>query len=135
MGEDCKVENNVYDVYKCEKCGNIVEMLHAGFGELFCCKAPMVKLVENTTDAATEKHVPIVTRMSNGYEVKVGEVAHPMTEEHYIEWMELFIDGRTITKFFKPGEKPEWTYTCCQGKDVYARVYCNLHGHWRSKRK
>jgi superoxide reductase len=133
MSETCSVDNKIYDVLKCEKCGNIVEILHGGFGELFCCKAPMVKQVENTVDAATEKHIPIVTRLSNGYEVKVGNIEHPMEDGHYIEWMELFIDGRTITKFLKPGDKPEWNYLCCQGKDIYARAYCNLHGHWKSK--
>jgi superoxide reductase len=135
MAENCTVENNIYDVYKCEKCGNIVEVLHGSFGALTCCKAPMVKLIANETDAATEKHIPVITRLSNGYEIKVGSTLHPMEEKHYIEWIELIVDGKSILKHLNPGDLPDVTYVCCDGVDVKARAYCNLHGLWEKSKK
>ncbi len=134
MAENCTVDNNIYDVYKCEKCGNIVEVLHGGFGALTCCKAPMVKLEGKTKEPANEKHTPLVTRLSNGYEVKVGSTLHPMEEEHHIEWIELIIDGKAIIKYLNPGDTPDITYISCEGNDVRARAYCNLHGLWESKK-
>jgi superoxide reductase len=117
-------------VYKCEKCGNIVEVLHAGAGTLVCCDQPMTLLTENTTDAAKEKHVPEIEKIEGGYKVKVGSVAHPMEEKHYIEWVELIADDEVYRRFLKPGEAPEATFRVSAQK-VSAREYCNLHGLWR----
>ena len=80
-------------VYECEKCGNVVEMLRAGAGVLVCCGEPMVLHEENTVDASREKHVPVLTKIPNGYQVMVGSDVHPMEDVHYIEWIELIADG------------------------------------------
>ena len=117
-------------VYKCEKCGNIVEVLHTGAGTLVCCNQPMTLLEENTTDAAQEKHVPVIEKIDGGYKVKVGSVAHPMEEKHYIEWVELIANNEVYRRFLKPGEAPEATFRVAAEK-VSAREYCNLHGLWR----
>ena len=95
------------EIYKCEACGNIVEVLHGGEGELVCCGSPMKLFKENTVDAAKEKHVPVVEKVEGGYKVKVGAVAHPMEEKHYIEWIELIADGKAYRQFLKPGVAPE----------------------------
>ncbi len=118
-------------VYKCEICGNIVEVLHGGKGELVCCGKPMVLKKENTVDAAKEKHVPVVERVDGAYKVKVGSAPHPMEEKHYIEWVELIADGKTYRQFLKPGQTPEATFKI-DAPSVMAREYCNLHGLWRS---
>ncbi len=120
-----------YQVYKCEACGNIVESLIGGEGELVCCGTPMVLLDENTVDAAQEKHVPVIEKTANGYKVKVGAVPHPMEEKHYIQWIELVADGISYTAFLKPGEAPEAEF-CCDAASVTAREYCNMHGHWKA---
>ncbi|MFN3534102.1 MAG: desulfoferrodoxin [Desulfatiglandales bacterium] len=117
-------------VYKCELCGNIVEVLNGGKGELVCCGQPMKLLVENTVDAAKEKHVPVIEKIEGGYKVKVGSVAHPMEEKHYIQWIELVGDGRSYIQFLTPGQAPEAQFDV-EAKDVYAREYCNLHGLWK----
>lgn len=119
------------EVYKCELCGNIVEVMHGGDGALVCCGAPMKLMVEGTTDAAKEKHVPVLEKTANGYKVKVGAVAHPMEEKHWIQWVELVADGVSYTRFLKPGDAPEAEF-CVSGNNVYAREYCNLHGHWKA---
>ncbi|MBU0480027.1 MAG: desulfoferrodoxin [Proteobacteria bacterium] len=116
-------------VYKCSLCGNIVEVLHAGAGELVCCGKPMALLKENTTDAAKEKHVPVVEKVDGGYTVKVGSVAHPMTDEHYIEWIELIVGSAVYRQDLKPGDKPEASFKVGAGS-AKARAYCNLHGLW-----
>jgi superoxide reductase len=118
-------------IYKCEVCGNIVEMLHAGAGELVCCGQPMKLYLENTTDAAKEKHVPVIEKTAAGFKVKVGSVAHPMEEKHYIEWIEVIADGQAYRKFLNPGEAPEATFEL-KAEKVTAREYCNLHGLWKS---
>lgn len=118
------------EIYKCEVCGNIVEVLHEGRGELVCCGKPMKLFVENTVDAAKEKHVPVIERKAEGFLVKVGSVTHPM-EEHYIEWIELVADGRVYREFLKPGQAPE-AFFPVQAQKVAAREYCNLHGLWRA---
>ncbi len=118
------------EIYKCEACGNIVEMLHGGDGELVCCDAPMKRYVENTVDAAREKHVPVITRVADGFKVAVGSVAHPMEEKHYIEWIELIADGKAYREFLKPGDKPEATFNV-KATQLTAREYCNLHGLWK----
>ena len=118
-------------IYKCEICGNIVEMLHEGDGELVCCGQPMALQAENTVDAAREKHVPVIEKIEGGVRVKVGSVAHPMEEKHYIEWIELIADGKAYRQFLKPGGAPEATFRIA-AKQLSAREYCNLHGLWRS---
>ena len=118
-------------VYKCALCGNIVEVLHTGAGELVCCGQPMDLMAENTVDAAQEKHVPVIEKVDNGYRVAVGSVAHPMEEKHWIEWIELVADGIVYRQDLKPGDAPEATF-CIDAGTVSARAYCNLHGHWKS---
>ncbi len=117
-------------VYKCEVCGNIIEVLHAGGGELVCCGQPMKLLQENTTDAAQEKHVPVVEKTSDGFKVTVGSVAHPMEEKHYIEWIELIVGDKAYRQFLNPGDAPEATFQV-QGDKASAREFCNLHGLWK----
>lgn len=119
------------EVYKCEACGNIVEAIHGGPGELVCCGAPMKKFEENTVDAAKEKHVPVVEKIDGGYKVKVGDVAHPMGEDHWIEWIELIAGGKAYREFLNPGDTPEATFIVDAG-DVKVRAYCNLHGLWQA---
>ena len=118
-------------IYKCEVCGNIVEVLHEGAGELVCCGQPMKLLVENTVDAALEKHVPVVEKTAAGIKVKVGSVAHPMEEKHYIEWIEVIADGEVYRQFLRPGEAPEATFDL-KAPGVEAREYCNVHGLWKA---
>ena len=118
------------EVYKCEKCGNIVEVLHGGAGALVCCGVPMVLMAENAVDAAVEKHVPVVEKTADGVKVTVGSVAHPMEEKHYIEWVELLADGKAYRQFLNPGESPEATFDI-KAEKVEAREYCNLHGLWK----
>ncbi len=122
---------NQLGVYKCEVCGNIVEVIHAGAGTLVCCNQPMAHLAENSVDAATEKHVPVIEKKENGYLVTVGSVEHPMKDDHLIEWIELVADGKAYRQFLKPGEKPQ-AFFCVDAKEVTAREYCNLHGHWKA---
>jgi len=117
-------------IFKCEVCGNIVEMLHTGVGELVCCGQPMKLFVENTVDAAKEKHVPVKEAVAGGLKVKVGSVAHPMEEKHYIEWVEIIAEGKAYRQFLKPGEAPE-AFFPVQG-EFTAREYCNIHGLWKS---
>ena len=118
------------EVYKCELCGTMVEVLHGGGGELVCCGEAMVLMVENTVDAAKEKHVPVVEKVAGGVKVKVGDVAHPMEEKHYIEWIEIIVDGKAHRQFLNPGEAPEATFQI-EADNVVAREYCNLHGLWK----
>jgi superoxide reductase len=118
-------------VFKCEVCGNIVEVLHAGPGDLVCCGAPMKNYVENTVDAAKEKHVPVVEKIPGGFKVRVGSVAHPMEQKHYIEWIEIIVDGKAYREFLQPGQAPEATFEI-QAEKVTAREYCNLHGLWKA---
>ena len=117
-------------IYKCDKCGNIVEVLHGGEGELVCCGEPMKLFVENTVDAAKEKHVPVVEKAAGGIKVKVGSVPHPMEEKHYIEWVEIIVDGKAYREFLKPGSAPEAVFDI-KADGVTAREYCNLHGLWK----
>ncbi len=116
-------------VYKCELCGNMVEVLHAGGGELVCCGQPMTLCIANTVDAAKEKHVPAIEKVSNGFKVKVGSVAHPMEEKHYIEWIELLAGDKIYRQHLKPGDRPEAVFVV-EAAQVSARAYCNLHGLW-----
>ena len=118
-------------VYKCEVCGNIVEMVHEGAGELVCCNQPMVRMAENTTDAAREKHVPVIERVEGGYRVRVGSTAHPMEDKHYIEWIELQAGATVLRAYLRPGQAPEAEFALT-AEGVTARAYCNLHGLWKA---
>jgi len=118
-------------VYKCELCGNIIEVIHAGQGELVCCGQAMKLYVENTVDAAKEKHVPVMEQTADGLKVKVGSVPHPMEEKHYIEWVEVIDEqGKAYRQFLAPGQSPEAVF-CVKGGAVTVREYCNLHGLWK----
>ncbi len=119
-----------YQVYKCQLCGNIVEVLHGGDGELVCCGQPMTLMAEKTADMKTEKHVPVIEAVAGGYKVKVGSVPHPMEEKHYIEWIELRADGKVYRQYLKPGQPAEATFAV-QASNVSAREYCNVHGLWK----
>ena len=119
------------EIYRCPICGNIVEVLNHGAGELVCCGKPMILLQENTTDAAQEKHVPVVEKTADGYRVKVGSVEHPMLDEHFIQWIELLTPKSVLRRELKPGCKPEATFITNE-ECLCARAYCNLHGMWKA---
>lgn len=118
-------------IYKCNICGNIVEVLHAGVGQLVCCGQPMELLKEKTADAGLEKHVPVIEKTEKGVKVKVGSIPHPMEQKHQIEWIEIIADGRVYRKFLNPGDKPEAEFEITAEK-VEAREYCSIHGLWKS---
>ena len=120
-----------FEIYKCEVCGHIVEVLHAGAGQFVCCNQPMTALKENTVDASLEKHVPVIEATAEGFRVKVGAVAHPMEEKHYIEWIELIADGKAYRQFLVPGAAPE-AFFAVKADKVTAREYCNVHGLWKA---
>lgn len=117
------------EVYKCQHCGNIIEVMHGGGANIVCCGENMQLQTENTVDAAKEKHVPVIEKGDGTITVKVGAVAHPMDEKHYIEWIELIADGKVYRQFLEPGQAPEATF-CVTATNVTAREYCTLHGHW-----
>ncbi len=118
-------------IYKCNVCGNIVEVLHAGKGELVCCGQPMELLGEKTEDVGKEKHVPVIEKTNSAIKVKVGSVPHPMEDAHYIEWIEIIADGNVYRKFLNPGDAPEVEFKVSANK-IVAREYCNVHGLWKS---
>ncbi|MDD5326816.1 MAG: desulfoferrodoxin [Phycisphaerae bacterium] len=118
------------EIYKCNICGNIVEVLHGGAGELVCCGQPMENLAEKTADQGNEKHVPVIQEVDGGIKVKIGSVAHPMEEKHYIEWIELLADGKAYRQFLKPGDAPEAVFNI-KAKKIDAREHCNVHGLWK----
>ena len=120
-------------VYKCAVCGNIVEVLTAGGGQLVCCGKPMENLVAKTADQGKEKHVPVIENVEGGIKVKVGSVPHPMEEKHYIEWIEVIADGKAYRQFLKPGQAPEAFFCCIKATKITAREYCNLHGLWKAE--
>lgn len=121
----------VREIYKCEVCGNIVEVVHQAGGILVCCGKPMTKIVENTVDAAKEKHVPVIEKVQGGVCVKVGEVEHPMIETHYIEWIEVHTENKIYRKYLKPGEKPQAIFKVDE-EIICAKEYCNVHGLWKA---
>jgi superoxide reductase len=121
---------NKLEIYKCVKCGNIVEVLQGGVGQLVCCGEPMELLDEKTADAKTEKHVPVIEEIDGGYKVKVGSVPHPMLEEHHIQWIELLADGKAYRQFLEPGDEPEAVFKI-KADSVWAREHCNIHGLWK----
>jgi superoxide reductase len=117
-------------IYKCDVCGNIVEVLAAGGAELMCCGQQMTMQNENTTDAAVEKHVPVLEKRDNGWQVNVGSVDHPMTDAHFIEWIELTAGDAVYRQFLQPSAKPT-AFFPIKADVVTARAYCNLHGLWK----
>ncbi len=120
------------EIYKCEICGNIVEVLHGGQGALVCCGEEMEKMEEKNEDSSTEKHVPYIEKTDEGILVKVGENEnHPMTDKHYIEWIQIIADGKSYRNFLKPGDSPEALFEI-KADNVTAREYCNIHGLWKN---
>ncbi len=122
-------------IYRCNVCGNIVEVLHAGGGELVCCGQPMELLAEKSADTGKEKHVPVIERMDKKVKVKVGSVPHPMEENHYIEWIEIITDDEVCRKFLKPGDAPEAVFEfeiAAEVEKVEAREFCTVHGLWQN---
>ncbi len=119
-------------VYKCSVCGNMVEVVHASSGELTCCGQAMVLQIENTVDASQEKHVPVVEIVGDKVKVKVGSEPHPMTPEHYIEWIEVLTSVRVYRKYLNSAldREAEAEFTV-EGEVVEIREYCNLHGLWK----
>ena len=120
------------DIYKCKSCDNIVEVVNAGGGTLSCCGQDMAHLTENTVDAAKEKHVPVLEETADGYTIKVGSVAHPMTAEHYIQWVELIMGAKVYREFLQPGQEPQASFKIDKKEKPVAREYCNLHGLWKA---
>jgi superoxide reductase len=118
------------EIYKCMVCGNIVQVLHGGDGELVCCGQPMKNLVARTQDEGKEKHVPVIEKIDGRIKVKVGSVPHPMEEKHHIEWIEVMADGKAYRHFLSPGEAPEATFAI-EADEVTAREHCNIHGLWK----
>ena len=119
-------------IYKCEICGNIVEVLHKGVGALVCCGEEMKEMEGKTEDSTVEKHVPYIEKTEKGVLVKVGQNQdHPMEEKHYIEWIQIFADSVAYRKFLKPGDKPQAEFEI-SSTNITAREYCNIHGLWKS---
>jgi superoxide reductase len=122
----------LHGIYKCELCGNIVEVLHDGGGDLVCCGQNMNLQEEKTADAATEKHVPVIEKIDGGFKVTVGSTLHPMEADHYIMWIELIADGKMYLQNLKPGDEPVATFKV-DASSVFAREYCNKHGLWKGE--
>jgi len=120
----------LYEIYKCNICGNVVEVLHTGVGELVCCGQPMELLKEKKEDEGLEKHVPDIEETDSGIIVEIGSVPHPMEEKHFIEWIEVIADGQVYRKFLKPGDEPKAEFEV-EGENIVARSYCNIHGLWK----
>ena len=125
----------IHEVYKCNVCGNMVEVVHTGAGSLVCCGQEMARLEAGTSDGAAEKHVPVIEKIEGGYKVTVGSVAHPMLDAHYIEFIELICNTchQVQRAYIKPGDPAQATFKSCSDA-VTAREYCNLHGLWQSKK-
>ncbi len=121
-------------VFKCELCGNIVEMVHVSAGELVCCGQKMTFMEEKSADFTTEKHVPIIEETPEGIRVTVGSTLHPMDEKHFIEWIEVINGDYIQRKYLKPGEKPVAEFFVKYSDKLIAREYCNIHGNWTTKK-
>lgn len=122
-----------HQIYRCPICGNVVEVLHSGVGELVCCGQPMELFTPKSEDEGQEKHLPIIEKSEGKIIVKVGSIPHPMEEAHYIEWIELTADNKVYKKFLKPGDTPEAVFDAIMAENVSARAYCNVHGLWQTK--
>jgi superoxide reductase len=119
------------EIYKCEICGNIVELTHGGAGQLVCCGEPMKHMDEQTAEMSTEKHVPVIEKIEGGYRVTVGSTLHPMIEKHYIEWIELISGDAVYRKYLEPEMDPVAEFSTGELEDVWAREYCNIHHLWK----
>jgi len=119
-------------IYKCNICGNIVEVVHTGGGQLVCCGQAMELMEEKNMDLGQEKHLPLIERTNQGIKVRVSSIPHPMEDEHYIEWIELMAEGKVLRKYLKPGDSPEANFEA-KGDHFEAREYCNVHGLWKSQ--
>lgn len=119
------------EIYKCNICGNLVEIVGEGAGTLVCCGENMELMTAKTADSSTEKHVPVIEKIEGGYRVYVGNTLHPMEEKHWIQWIELTADGISHKKFLNPGETPEAIFMVGNAITVSAREFCNLHGLWK----
>jgi superoxide reductase len=119
-----------FEFYRCERCGNVVALLKKGGGTLTCCGQAMTKLEANSTDAAQEKHVPVVVKEGGKIKVSVGSVPHPMLPEHHIEWIALVSGDKVEFAFLKPGEEAKAEFDEVASGTVYE--YCNLHGLWKA---
>jgi superoxide reductase len=121
----------INQIYRCPICGNIVEVLHAGGGELVCCGQPMELLTAKSADVGFEKHVPVIEKTETGVTVKVGSIPHPMEEAHFIEFIEIIADDKIYKKFLKPGDQPIANFEI-KSDNIKAIIYCNIHGLWQS---
>ena len=119
-------------IYKCNICGNIVEVVHNGVGQLVCCGKPMEKMEAKTEDQGKEKHLPIIKKDKKEYQIKVGEIPHPMEKDHYIEWIEIAGEQGSCKKFLKAEDSPEAKFAADELK-IKARIFCNIHGLWKNK--
>ena len=119
------------EVYKCEICGNIIEVIHEGGGTLVCCGQPMALQKENSVDASKEKHVPIVKQNQEGVEISIGSIPHPMTEEHNIEWVEIQTENGNSRKYLTLEQEPK-VFFPVKNNVLCVRIYCNLHGLWKN---
>ena len=121
------------ELYRCEICGNIVEVVHEGAPSLVCCGKPMIKLEAKTEDKGQEKHVPVVEKTDSGITVKVGSIEHPMEDGHYIKFIELLLKDKIMRKELKPGEAPEVKFCAIESDVIEAREFCSVHGLWKNK--
>jgi superoxide reductase len=123
----------INEVYRCEVCGNIVEVVNASTGQLVCCGQPMRLEEEHKEDVGLEKHVPVIEKEGTYVTVKIGDVEHPMEENHYIEWIELIVDGDVYRAHLNYMDKPEASFTVPERNiEISARAYCNVHGLWKN---
>ena len=121
------------ELYRCEICGNIVEVVNKGATALVCCGEPMIKLEAKTEDQGQEKHVPVVEETDSGIKVKVGSIEHPMEDKHYIKFIEILLKDRIIRKELKPGQAPEVKYCAAKSDVIEVREFCSIHGLWKNK--
>jgi superoxide reductase len=121
------------ELYRCEVCGNVVEIVHEGAPALVCCGKPMIKLEARTEDQGQEKHVPIVEGTDSGTKVKVGSIKHPMEDKHYIKFIEILLNDKIIRKELKPGQAPEAKYCVLKSDVIEVREFCTVHGLWKNK--
>jgi superoxide reductase len=121
----------INQIYKCNVCGNIIEVVNIGGGELVCCGQPIELMNEKTKDEGMEKHVPVIEQDDCKIKVKIGSISHPMEEKHYIQWIEVIVDGKSYKQFLKPGDNPEAEF-CVSGENIIVKEYCNLHGLWKA---
>lgn len=121
-----------YQIYKCEVCGNIVQIVHAGVGTLVCCNKSMRLLEEKNKDEGAEKHVPVIEKTDTGIMVKVGSISHPMEENHYIEWIEVQVGDTVYRQHLSPGQAPEAKFIIKSDEKIIAHEFCTVHGLWRN---